>query len=305
MEKGGALTMFKSDKLLLKVSILSLSLLVSIFAHGETAYAGDMRIIGNTDGVTIELQGDAFLETENILPGEEITSVVTVINRDSYSYRLRLTAENKQPSSNPEEDLLSIMDLTVLKNGNEIVNGFPLDRGEIDLGSFPPNSTTTYTMTLQLEGKEATDLLQGKSVLIDWIFNAVSSNPGDDEEEPPTRRETTETTVEEVIVTEVTPQGETPVRFLDNVTENVTRTPGDETLELTDTDNPLGTATTPDNAGEDEISIDEEKTPLGQLLDKILPKTGEASMLVYAVPGLLIIVLGFSLIIRRKKSNRD
>ena len=202
------------------------------------------------------------------------------------------------PSPLPEEaDLFEQMILTVRLRGVIVYSGPMKDfaTSNIFLGVFNPNDIEELTATMNLPGPETGNEYQGKGVDVKWIFTATSEgapNPPNPPNPPgppgpPTPSDQPDTDTPD------TPDTPREVQILEEeIPIGVPEIPED--VEIIEEEIPLGVPEIPR-----EVEIMEEETPLG--IPK-LPKTGELSPMTFYGAGMLFILMGLQLGLKKRNN---
>lgn len=252
--------------------------------HPEPAYAANLVLTGDTENLSITPANEDLFRISALLPGESAASSIQISNRDQYAYTLDVEVKNL--SAADEIDLADALSIRIWRDNMEIAD-FPAKGGQHALGRFAPGATAILQIAVDLPGYETTNEYQGKSANFQWIFTAISDNPG----------ETgggggfggggsfggiyTPVVVEEPAI---------PLGLSADTTDVV---------DIPDEEVPLGSIDVPT---EDElVEIDEEDVPLGM---KDMPKTGESSRIYNILVGFAICGFGFIILLQIKPDEK-
>ncbi len=260
----------------------------SLFAicNAEDVFAADtIQLIDDSSGFVLVSEGGKLFDLRRISPGDKITRTLKITNNYSKPFTLYMRAERigDEPTG---ANLLKQLRLTISYQGEAIYRGpatgsnskKPGDVGDItsniSLGKFDSSESRNLVATIKLPGPETGNEFQNTTADVRWIFTAQTSEKGGggggegkEEEEPP---EESTVEVEEEPVLEGEPE---PLEV------EVMGKPGIPPIEV------------------EVVEVPIEEIPMGTLT---MPKTGEELPYIYYIAGIVAIVAGASLTIRRK-----
>ncbi|WP_236915150.1 LPXTG cell wall anchor domain-containing protein [Clostridium sp. Cult2] len=265
-------------------SLIIAGLIFSSFL--STIYAADLELIGKDTGLVVEPANERLFDLTNLNPGDTKTAKITIKNNYNNPFNLYMRAERMGEAPADGADLFDILILTVTLKGNKIYEGPIKDfaTSNIALGRFNTGSNEELIATVHLPGPETGNEYQGKSVDVKWIFIAESiappgDDPGDSDEpwEPPV-----------TIRDEEVPAGEpkAPEKPIEEPKEPIEEPEEPEVPEE------------PIEEPEEPIEEIEEEIPEGI---PMLPKTGEASLVLFYILGGAMVLLGLGLGFKKKE----
>jgi len=191
-----------SMKKLLKAlaSLLAAGLLAT--APGTAALAAngnlpDSFLIDDENGISVTSEGEYFLYSDNLLPGDVIARKLTLRNlKQGEPFRLYLLGE--LPESAGPVDWLDNLHLRITLDGRALYFGHLRGNGEktrtmegngvdligkgLDLGVFKEGDygILEFTVTADAGHLSAEDLRVSSSARISWVFHAVKDAAPDD-----------------------------------------------------------------------------------------------------------------------------
>ncbi len=269
----------KKYLIVLLVSFFAASVFTMYGAEGVFA-ADDVELRGDSSGLVLVPEGGKLFDLGRMNPGDAITRTLKITNNYSRPFTLYMRAERigDEPTG---ADLLKQLRLTISYQGEVIYRGPATGANSessggigdissnISLGRFASSESRNLIATIELPGPETGNEFQNATAEVRWIFTAETSGGGggggggkkeEPIEEPPVE-------IEE----EPVPEGE----------------PIPPEIEIPE-EAPQETAP---------IEIPVEEVPMGA---PEMPKTGEELPYIYYVAGIVAIVAGASLTIRRK-----
>lgn len=277
------------SKTFIFLGVLSLVLGTFNIAGQSISYAEDLELRGTNLGLEIIPTTSRLFDLQNLNPGDNKQGKITIKNNYVSPFNLYMKTERMSPSPvEGEVDLFDQIILTVYLRGSVVYSGPMKDfaTSSIFLGVFNPNDIEDLEATISLPGPETGNEFQGKGVDVKWIFIATSEGPPVTPE-PPIRP---------------TPTPPTTVTVIPIVTPLAVPEPPEE-IEITEEEIPLGVPEILQETEEveEEIieEIEEEKIPLG--IPK-LPKTGELSPMMFYGAGMLFILMGLQLGLKKRNN---
>lgn len=263
-------------------------LLVSFFAASvfmmcsaeEVFAADDVELMGDSSGLVLVPEGGKLFDLGRMNPGDKITRTLKITNNYNRPFTLYMRAERigDEPTG---PDLLKQLKLTISYQGEVIYqgpatganSGNPSGVGDISsnisLGRFVSSESRNLVATIELPGPETGNEFQNATAEVRWIFTAETSGGGGGggggKKEEPTEEPPVE--VEE----EPVPEGEPAPPEIE--------TPGEAPQEAAP------------------VEIPAEEVPMGA---PAMPKTGEEIPYIYYAAGVIAIVAGASLTLKRK-----
>lgn len=264
----------------------------------DSSYAENLELIGRDVGLVIEPSSTKLFNLSNMNPGDTQEAKIDIKNQYTLPFQLFMRAERMSPFPEDEVDLLEQLQITVNIDGIEIYSGPMINfaTNNIDLGRFNINADVELNATVHLPGPGTGNDFQGKSVDVKWIFIAESDTPPTPE--PPGPPGPEPPFVPPIIITPITPTP--PIAPEEPPAEP--EVPEEE--EVIDEEVPEGV---PDIEPE-EPPMEPEGPEEEEIIDETIPqdrprmpRTGEASPMLYYGLGTILIGLGVGTGRKRKK----
>jgi len=149
------------------VVTFSFSLFTSTSANpGNVVATGSLKINNN-------LEGAAILTAEGLLPGESTDGTVAITNVGDSAGNFMLSTDNlvDTPAS---PALSSVLTLVITEGATEVYKGGLAAVGTVDLGTWDPDESHTYTFTVTFAAGSG-DEYQGGQTTLDFIWDATQS----------------------------------------------------------------------------------------------------------------------------------
>ncbi|WP_296971781.1 LPXTG cell wall anchor domain-containing protein [Tepidanaerobacter sp. EBM-38] len=266
------------------VLFLTSFLLVSFFTlfNMQDILADDnVELIGQSSGLVLVPEGGKLFDIGRLNPGDTIRKTLKISNSYSKPFTLYMRAERigEEPKDD-EPDLLKQLKLTITYKGEVIYKGPASGKdGEsgnitsnISLGKFDPQDSRDLIAEIELPGPETGNEFQNKTAEIKWIFTAQTSGGdsgggGKDKDKDKDKDKKPPVEIEEEPIPEGKP--EPPVM----------QPPAVQQPEIPPVEVPV------------------EEVPQGIPL---MPKTGEELPYIYYTVGIVAIITGLSLSIKKK-----
>ena len=182
-------------KKLMKMMMSVLAICVIAAAHCAAALAAvgnlpDSFLIADEDGISVNNEGEYFLHSSNLLPGDVITRTLTLRNLElGEPFRLHMLGES--PTSSGTVDWLDNLHLQITLDGREVYagrlrgdgadtrtmqgNGVNLVTDGLDLGVFEKGDygVLVFTVTADAGHMSTRDLTESSTANIGWSFSAT------------------------------------------------------------------------------------------------------------------------------------
>lgn len=178
----------KLSKTMIFLGIFSLIIGTFNMLAISKAYAINLQIVGDQEGLEVIPSGVGLFDLENLNPGDTKEEKIDIKNNYTSPFKVYMRTERKSPEPQiGEADLFNQLILTVYLGNTKIYSGSMEDYApsNISLGNFNPNTAKTLRAIVYLPGRETGNEFQGKSLSVNWYFTAQL----DDSEEPETPEE--------------------------------------------------------------------------------------------------------------------
>lgn len=283
--------------------VVVLTLLVTgilLICNGNNSYASNLVLTGDTVGLSITPSNEELFLLRDMLLGETAVSGIEIRNTDNYPFALSVKVQTVENDVQTEADLLEILDIKVFVDGTEITS-FPAKGGSHSLGKFAPRQTTQLDIYLALDGERAGNEYQQASAELQWTFEAVSDYkaPGPTPDPDPTPTPDPDPTPSPTPSTPYIP-ARRPTPVIEDEPEeerNIDEIP----VPLAIIEPEVEEEETLPEPEPEPVTIDIPDTPV-PLAE--MPKTGEASLYISMVCGLIIIAFGMVMIKTAGRSNK-
>jgi hypothetical protein len=191
--------MTKPKKILaLFMVVILLAALCATGASAATSNLPDGFLIDDENGISVTDDGEYFLSSDHLMPGDVITRSLTLRNlNQGEPFQLHLLGDS--PVSTGEVDWLDNLHLQISLDGTELYsgrlrgdggdtrgakgNGVDLINTGVDLGQFKTGDQRVLKFVVKADAGHlsATDLWETSTAKITWVFhavkNAVPDNP--------------------------------------------------------------------------------------------------------------------------------
>jgi len=169
--------------------ILIVALIAAVFsgtATGANAAVTNLPagiLIGDQDGIRIDVDGAYFINADALEAGDVITKRLVIRNTESYAYRVSMTAESLEETGPlhllDEVHCTLKMDGKVLYNGRVRGNdGINIIRNALDLGTYQSGDQKTLDITLTVNKDMKQYAWTASEAFFKWIFYAVQDDGG-------------------------------------------------------------------------------------------------------------------------------
>lgn len=309
---------YKKKYRIVAALVMAVLACVYIAVHSNiTAYAGNIVITGDSAGLLSITSTDKVLFNLNgLYPGDSSESLLTISNTDTVNegFEVFMFARNV---ADWEYDLGRVTRLTITDGNTTLYDGMLIDFDEtinavtpIALGRIAGGSSKDLNFAIEIDGEKADNHYQEQpsnfvvTFLVNSYGSAVTPPPeegGDDTEDTGYVEDTGDVEdTEDIEVTEdeeaVYEEEEVPLSPPIIIEDEA---PTDY-VELEEENIPLGIIEIePDEI----IELEEEEIPLGTV--KEMPKTGERSLALYLIPGVIIIGFGLYMSLKKDKTKAE
>ena len=159
-----------------RISIFFLcTLMLLCMAAPVLAVDSNVRFEGEADGFIFqpgsqESVTDLFPELKNVMPGDQLTQIITVHNKSDMEVKIYLKGLGAEEGS---EKMLSQLTLCVQQNSSVLFDA-PADQTAqlsdwICLGTFAPGQKTDLTVTLEVPIEMGNEF-QNQAGYLNWVF---------------------------------------------------------------------------------------------------------------------------------------
>lgn len=304
----------KLSKIMIFIGIFSLIIgTFNILAMTE-AYAINLQIIGDQDGLEVIPSGTRLFDLGNLNPGDTKEEKIDIKNNYTSPFKVYMRTERRSPQPQiGEADLFKQLILTVYLDNVQIYSGSMKDYApsNISLGDFNPNTGKELRAVVHLPGRETGNEFQGKSLTVNWYFIAQL----DDSEEPetpgtpttPITPTTPTTPTTPIRPGQTVPSTEEAVEEMEEIDQEipegapqVTEPKDEPEMEIIEEETPLSVPESPQEVKTPDTEYEEIEVDIPQAQAK-MPKTGQVPALIYYGFGTAFIGLGIK--IGRKKEK--
>ncbi|MGL5087271.1 MAG: LPXTG cell wall anchor domain-containing protein [Clostridium sp.] len=165
------------------------ALLLLIFSNKGVATVlppSDVKLIGDANGLISIPEEEAFLQGNNMLPGDVVQRNMIIENKYNYSYEIFLKAE--RVTAKEEYDLLQKLNLSVVYNDKTIYEG-PVSGEDklinnISLGIVKPGEVKKLSCRVELDGSTTGNEYKNKYGRVDFIFTASRTEDNSNKDKP-------------------------------------------------------------------------------------------------------------------------
>ena len=145
---------------------------------------GEVLFSGKAAGFSFDKNmGDLFVNFKNMIPGEAVSQLVTVTNREAEEVMISLWAEQDDQAKVPEKQaalasqlLGRYSQLTVTDDSGDIIYSGPVWDADnalrVSLGNFAPGETKNLNLSLQISPEVGNDFRKLAASVI-WGFEAM------------------------------------------------------------------------------------------------------------------------------------
>ena len=163
-----------STKLILALVVIVIAAVVVTFSFSlftsSSANPGNMVASGSME-INNSADGAAILTVEGLLPSESGEGTVTVTNVGDSEGAFSMTAANLVDTP-ADPAFSSQLTLVVADGATEVYNGPLADVGTVDLGTWQPDDTHTYTFTVTFAEAAGTEF-QSAQTTLDFTWDAA------------------------------------------------------------------------------------------------------------------------------------
>ena len=163
-----------STKLILALVVIVIAAVVVTFSFSlftsSSANPGNMVASGTME-INNSADGAAILTVEGLLPSESGEGTVTVTNVGDSEGAFSMTAANLVDTP-ADPAFSSQLTLVVADGATEVYNGPLADVGTVDLGTWQPDDTHTYTFTVTF-AQAAGNEFQSAQTTLDFTWDAA------------------------------------------------------------------------------------------------------------------------------------
>jgi len=176
--------MYRKIKVLLSVALVALVLAGAglIFsAWADYTFAAGITLTGDADGLKLESEEGPLFAEENMAPGDEAATEVTVKNEGKKKFSLTVSA--KKTGDNDGDDLLfEALQVKITGPGGDPVyySGSMSEMNvtnAVKIGAIPAGGEKKLAFTVLFPREEGNEC-QGASLNMSWIFNATGDSQG-------------------------------------------------------------------------------------------------------------------------------
>jgi len=173
----------------IKRIILSVLLIAAVLSGtAVSAAATDLPpgvLIGDQNGIKVSVDGSYFIDAEALQAGDVITKRLTIMNTESYSYDISMTAE-PLTETGPLK-LLDETHCTLKLNGAVIYDGrvrgddgVNMIQNALKLGNYTSGQQRTLDITLTVDPQMKTYYWTPSEALFKWNFYAARKDNSPD-----------------------------------------------------------------------------------------------------------------------------
>lgn len=157
------------------IVFLYFSSIISLLISGQTL-ASPFDVIGGKSGLSVRPNDVSLFNIENMYPGKEVSSMVTVRNEGVDDFFLLLSTVKEHG-----DDVLFhglVVEISDPDNNRTYYRGSMSGVSNLNIEVFPAGEEERLNFTI-IMSPEADKEYAGKSLAVNWVFTAVREQSGD------------------------------------------------------------------------------------------------------------------------------